>query len=68
MQVVAEGVETPEVLRVLSMVGCDLVQGHLILPAVPGDELAIWSRSSHTWSRTHRDETRACLELERSAK
>jgi diguanylate cyclase (GGDEF)-like protein len=68
MQVVAEGVETPEVLRVLSMVGCDLVQGHLILPAVPGDELAIWARSSHTWSRTHRDETRASLELERSAK
>ena len=52
MQVVAEGVETPEVLRVLTMVGCDLVQGHLILPAVPGDELAIWARSSHTWSRT----------------
>ncbi len=36
MQVVAEGVETAEVLRVLSTVGCDLVQGHLILPAVPG--------------------------------
>ena len=66
MQVVAEGVETPEVLRVLSMVSCDLVQGHLILPAVPGDELAIWARSSHTWSRTRRDDVAACLELEES--
>ncbi len=68
MQVVAEGVETPEVLRVLSTVGCDLVQGHLILPAVPGDELAIWARSCHTWSRTRRDEVPVARELEESAK
>jgi diguanylate cyclase (GGDEF)-like protein len=68
MQVVAEGVETPEVLRVLSTVGCDLVQGHLILPAVPGDELAIWARSSQTWSRTRRDEVLVARELEESAK
>jgi EAL domain-containing protein (putative c-di-GMP-specific phosphodiesterase class I) len=68
MQVVAEGVETPEVLRVLSMVGCDLVQGHLILPAVPADELAIWSRTPHTWSRSRRDGMPACLELEESVK
>ena len=41
-------------LRVLSDVGCDLVQGHLILPAVPGDELAVWARSPQTWSRAAR--------------
>jgi diguanylate cyclase (GGDEF)-like protein len=68
MQVVAEGVETLEVLRVLTAVGCDVVQGHLILPAVPGDELAIWSRSSHTWSRPRRDDTPKRLELEGSVK
>jgi EAL domain-containing protein (putative c-di-GMP-specific phosphodiesterase class I) len=69
MQVVAEGVETPEVLRVLSNVGCDLVQGHLILPPVPGDELAAWSRSSHSWTRTRTSEPLTeYLELEESCK
>jgi diguanylate cyclase len=68
MQVVAEGVETTDVLRVLSEVGCDLVQGHLILPAVPGDELAIWARSPHTWSRTRREDITSCRELEKSVK
>lgn len=68
MQVVAEGVETPEVLHVLSVVGCDLVQGHLILPAVPGNELAVWTRSPHTWSRGRRDDFPTCRELEESVK
>jgi EAL domain-containing protein (putative c-di-GMP-specific phosphodiesterase class I) len=66
MQVVAEGVETPEVLRVLSSVGCDLVQGYLILPPVPGDELAVWSRSPHTWSRARREDPVKHVELEES--
>jgi len=66
MRVVAEGVETPEVLQILSMVGCDLVQGHLILPAVPAEEFAVWARSSHTWSRTRREEFPDCLVLEES--
>jgi diguanylate cyclase (GGDEF)-like protein len=68
MQVVAEGVETPEVLRVLTSVGCDLVQGHLILPPVPGDELAVWSRSPHTWSRARHEEVREYFELEESVR
>jgi diguanylate cyclase (GGDEF)-like protein len=68
MQVVAEGVETPEVLRVLSHVGCDLVQGHLILPAVPGAELAAWSRTSQTWSRNRSEDAPAYLELEEFVK
>jgi EAL domain-containing protein (putative c-di-GMP-specific phosphodiesterase class I) len=66
MQVVAEGVETADVLQVLSNVGCDLVQGHLILPAVPGGELAVWARSPQTWSRGRRDEIPDFLELEES--
>jgi diguanylate cyclase (GGDEF)-like protein len=52
MQVVAEGVETPEILQAIREVGCDLVQGHLISPPIPGEELAIWTQSPHTWSRS----------------
>jgi diguanylate cyclase (GGDEF)-like protein len=54
MQVVAEGVETPAVLRILAESGCDLVQGFLILPPVPADQLAAWSRQPQTWSRNLR--------------
>ena len=64
MQVVAEGVETAAVLEILSDVGCDLVQGHLILPAVPGSELAVWAGSPQTWSRVRREEIPDFLELE----
>jgi hypothetical protein len=52
-------------LQILSNVGCDLVQGHLILPAVPGSELAIWARSPQTWSR-RREEIPDYFELEES--
>jgi diguanylate cyclase (GGDEF)-like protein len=68
MQVVAEGVETPEVLQVLTSVGCDLVQGHLILPPVPGDELAVWTRTPHTWSRARHEDVRNYFELEESVR
>ncbi len=54
LQVVAEGVETPEVLRIISEAGCDLVQGYLILPPVPADQLVAWSRQRQTWPRTLR--------------
>ena len=57
MQIVAEGVETPEVLRIMAAVGCDYVQGHLILPPVPGDQLAAWSRQPQTWWRNLRAQT-----------
>jgi EAL domain-containing protein (putative c-di-GMP-specific phosphodiesterase class I) len=68
MQVVAEGVETPEVLKVLSSVGSDLVQGHLILPAVPAVDLVAWTQASHTWSRTITKEAANYLELEESVR
>ncbi len=35
MQVVAEGVETVEQLRLLRTIGCDEIQGHVISPALP---------------------------------
>ncbi|MGH8980210.1 MAG: putative bifunctional diguanylate cyclase/phosphodiesterase [Acidimicrobiales bacterium] len=50
LQVVAEGVETPEILKILADADCDLAQGFFILPPVPGDDLARWSRQPHTWT------------------
>ena len=39
MVVVAEGVETPDVMRSLEGLGCDVAQGCLFSPAVPAAEL-----------------------------
>lgn len=42
--VVAEGVESAEVVRDLTGLGCDFVQGYHILPPVPAAELTSWVR------------------------
>lgn len=42
MIVVAEGVESPETMRSLESLGCDIAQGFLFSPAVPSDELGQW--------------------------
>jgi diguanylate cyclase len=39
MEVVAEGVETPEVRRRLVELGCDTVQGYLIARPMPIDDM-----------------------------
>jgi EAL domain-containing protein (putative c-di-GMP-specific phosphodiesterase class I)/GGDEF domain-containing protein len=39
MKVTAEGVETPDALALLRMMGCDLIQGYVVSPAVGLDEL-----------------------------
>lgn len=52
LKVVAEGVETQESLRILADAYCDLAQGFLILPPVPGDQIALWSRQPNNWSGT----------------
>lgn len=44
MHVVAEGVETVEQLRLLQAIGCDEIQGHIIAPAVPPDQMAALAR------------------------
>jgi len=39
---VAEGIETPEVLHRVRELGCDVVQGYLIGPPLPADEFDAW--------------------------
>ena len=41
----AEGVETIEQLRIVHELGCDLVQGYLVSPPMPPEELKAWRRS-----------------------
>jgi diguanylate cyclase (GGDEF)-like protein len=42
LQVVAEGVETEEIVRLLSAVGCDIAQGFLLARPMPAAQLATW--------------------------
>ncbi|HEX6461357.1 MAG TPA: bifunctional diguanylate cyclase/phosphodiesterase [Thermoleophilaceae bacterium] len=44
MSVVAEGVETPDVLERLAEYGCDVAQGYLISRPVPAAQLVTWLR------------------------
>ena len=51
MQVVAEGVETDEVLNLLRTFSCDLAQGYGICRPVPLDQFVTWLRTTHHPSR-----------------
>jgi EAL domain-containing protein (putative c-di-GMP-specific phosphodiesterase class I) len=42
LQVVAEGVETDQIVDVLAAVGCDIAQGYLLARPMPPDELPGW--------------------------
>lgn len=42
MEVIAEGVETPDQLNMLREKGCDGVQGYLLSQALPPDEMVQW--------------------------
>ncbi|MGJ7440830.1 putative bifunctional diguanylate cyclase/phosphodiesterase [Aquipuribacter sp. MA13-6] len=44
LQVVAEGVEDATTAALMVESGCDLLQGHLLLPASPPDDVLAWSR------------------------
>ncbi|MCX8087102.1 MAG: EAL domain-containing protein [Rhodocyclaceae bacterium] len=44
LETVAEGVETPEQLKFLLSVGCERIQGFLISPPLPADEVADFIR------------------------
>jgi EAL domain-containing protein (putative c-di-GMP-specific phosphodiesterase class I) len=53
LRVVAEGVENPETLRLLTSLGCDVVQGFFVSRPLPYDELIRWLSSS-AWSAKQR--------------
>jgi EAL domain-containing protein (putative c-di-GMP-specific phosphodiesterase class I)/GGDEF domain-containing protein len=40
--VVAEGVEDDKTLELLEEMGCDMIQGYILTPPLPIDELAVW--------------------------
>jgi diguanylate cyclase (GGDEF)-like protein/PAS domain S-box-containing protein len=42
LQVVAEGVETPEVLRMLADLDCDVAQGYVLSPPKPWPDMHAW--------------------------
>jgi EAL domain-containing protein (putative c-di-GMP-specific phosphodiesterase class I) len=48
LAVVAEGVETVECLQLLTDMGCDLIQGYLFSPAMPGTEVLAWSAARNS--------------------
>jgi len=50
LTVVAEGVEAPEQLPLLSSLGCAVVQGHLVAQAMTGEELTSWLSEPRGWT------------------
>ncbi|MBE0600101.1 MAG: EAL domain-containing protein [Burkholderiaceae bacterium] len=53
LEVLAEGVETSAELRELRSLGCDLMQGSLISPAIPISELEVFLASLPNLRRMH---------------
>lgn len=45
LQVIAEGVENQEVLDVLRLLGCDMMQGYLVERPLPADQFIDWFNS-----------------------
>jgi EAL domain-containing protein (putative c-di-GMP-specific phosphodiesterase class I) len=53
ISVVAEGVETVDQLQLLQRMGCDQIQGYLVSPPIPADEIpALFGKTflSPCWS------------------
>jgi diguanylate cyclase len=48
LQVVAEGVETPESAELLASMGCEWLQGFLFSPALPLEKFMIWFQEHGT--------------------
>jgi EAL domain-containing protein (putative c-di-GMP-specific phosphodiesterase class I) len=46
IQVVAEGLETPEQLKLLQSLKCDYAQGYLIREAMCEDQASVWLQAA----------------------
>jgi diguanylate cyclase (GGDEF)-like protein len=52
LEIVAEGVETPDIERALDRLGCDYIQGYLLTRPLPSDELEpVLVELGSTWAR-----------------
>ncbi len=40
--VVAEGVESAETMELLERMGCDMIQGYILTPPLPFDDIIVW--------------------------
>jgi EAL domain-containing protein (putative c-di-GMP-specific phosphodiesterase class I) len=47
MEVVAEGVETSEILEALEEMGCDLIQGYHVCRPVDSESYVAWYRETY---------------------
>jgi EAL domain-containing protein (putative c-di-GMP-specific phosphodiesterase class I) len=60
LRVVAEGVESENVWRRLTDLGCDVAQGNYLSPALPPDKLVAWVRQ---WEELYQEAHRMAEEL-----
>lgn len=60
LRIVAEGVETEPVWRLLCDLGCDVAQGNYLSPPVPPDDLICWVRQ---WEELYEEAHRMAEEL-----
>ena len=47
LEVVAEGVETPQIWELLAGLGCDMAQGYGVSRPLPAADLTRWVQDSH---------------------
>jgi EAL domain-containing protein (putative c-di-GMP-specific phosphodiesterase class I) len=60
LRVVAEGVETEPVWRLLSDLGCDVAQGNYLSPPLPPEDMIAWVRQ---WEELYEEAHRMAQEL-----
>jgi EAL domain-containing protein (putative c-di-GMP-specific phosphodiesterase class I) len=55
LQVVAEGIETPEHLEELTHFGCDIAQGYHLSRPVPPDQIPTWIHTNEATAPASRE-------------
>jgi EAL domain-containing protein (putative c-di-GMP-specific phosphodiesterase class I)/GGDEF domain-containing protein len=52
--VVAEGVESAEAMELLDKMGCDMIQGYILTPPLPFDDIIVWLADYKHHGRSHK--------------
>ncbi len=63
MQVIAEGVESPEQLEMLEILGCDYVQGYLFSPPMAEEEVLAYITDYHSEQISNDEKKYKCLNV-----